>query len=89
MARLFNIYFTWDDALFSAIVSVRLNSLTPEYLLGNLDSEVLQKLPGICIVSEPSGELRFQNSPAHHSPELMNAVIQSLAAHLHESEALR
>jgi hypothetical protein len=82
MARIFNIYFTYEDELYSAIVSVRYNPFFTEYVLGNLDADLRILLPGNSVVSEPAGNLFFQNSTTHHSPQLMNAIIKSLAAHL-------
>jgi hypothetical protein len=83
MARIFNIYFTYDDVLHSAIVSVRTTPFFTEYNLGNLDADLTLLLPGNKVISQAPGQLFFQNISAHHSTELMNEIIRSIAKHLH------
>ena len=83
MVRIFNIYFTYEDELQSAIVSVRTMPFFTEYILGNLDYELIALLPGNKIVSQTPGDLFFQNIQPEHSSVLMNAIIKSIAAHLH------
>lgn len=81
MARIFNIYFTHDDVLHSAIVSVRNTPLLTEYILGNLDEELRKTLPSN-VVTATDIELRCQNGTESHPHSLMNAITKSLAAHL-------
>ena len=83
MARIFNIYFTYDDVLHSAIVSVRTTPFFTEYSIGNLDAELVLLLPGSKVISQMTGELFFQNVSSHHSVDLMNKIIQSINEHLH------
>lgn len=89
MARLFNIYFTHDDVLHSAIVSVRSTTVPTEYILGNLDAGLHRLLPGNSIVSDVPGGLRFQNTAVRHSGPLMTSILKSLAEHLRADEPLR
>ena len=83
MARIFNIYFTYDDVLHSAIVSVRTTPFFTEYTLGNLDVDLALLLPGNKLYSQTPGQLFFQNVSSNHSTVLMNAIIKSIAHHLH------
>ena len=83
MARIFNIYFNYDDVLHSAIVSVRTTPFFTEYSLGNLDADLAYLLPGNKVLSQTTGQLFFQNISSHHSVELMNEIIKSILKHLH------
>lgn len=89
MARLFNIYFTHDDVLHSAIVSVRSTTVSTEYILGNLDAGLHRLLPGNSIVNDVPEGLRFQNTAVRQSLPLITAILKSLADHLHADETLR
>lgn len=82
MARIFNIYFTYEDVLHNAIVSVRTTPFFTEYILGNLDNNLLLLLPGSKIISQTSGHLFFQHVSPHHSNLLMNQIIKSIKQHL-------
>lgn len=83
MARIFSIYFTYDDSLRSAIVSVRQLPEQTEFVLGNLDEEIYKLLPGNTLVLSPAGSLFFKDQPVVNEPaELINTVIESLAQHL-------
>lgn len=83
MARIFNIYFTYDDILHSAIVSVRNTPFFTEYILGNLDEELQSLLPDNRVFSQTPGQLFFQNMTAEHSVQLMNEIIKTITRHLH------
>ena len=87
MARIFNIYFTYEDELRSAIVSMRSNPFFTEYILGNVDPDLCSLLPSHCTITGYSGQLFFQNPSVHNSPELMNSIIKSLRNHLQATEA--
>jgi hypothetical protein len=82
MARIFNIYFTYEEILHNAIVSVRTTPFFTEYTLGNLDEEIIRLLPGNKIIAKTRGELFFQHIAPHHSPLLMDAIIRSIQQHL-------
>ena len=82
MARIFNIYFTYDDMLHSAIVSVRNTSFFTEYILGNLDEELRSLLPDTKIFSQAPGHLFFQNMTVEHSAQLMDEIIKTIVRHL-------
>lgn len=88
MARIFNIYFTFDDTLHSAIVSVHTTPSATEYILGNLDTDIRLKLPSTVIVAASPGGLSFRNCTAQSPKNLMNAIIKGLLKHLHESTPL-
>jgi hypothetical protein len=83
MARIFNIYFTYDDVLYSAIVSVRTTPFFTEYNIGNLDSELSLLLPDNKVMSQAEGQLFFQDISPQHSVALMNEIIKSILKHLH------
>lgn len=82
MARIFNIYFTYEDVLHNAIVSVRTTPFFTEYILGNMDADLILMLPGNKIISQTTGHLFFQNISSHHSAALMNEIIRSIKQHL-------
>ena len=88
MARLFSIYFTYNDVLHNTMVSVRNTPFSPEYILGNLDTALRSLLPGNSILRNASGSLYFQNSAAQHSPVLMNSILKGLTKHLQTNEAM-
>jgi len=83
MARIFNIYFTYDDVTHSAVVSVRTTPFFTEYLLGNLDTDLYLLLPSNKIISNAPGHLFFQNTTQVHSQSLMDVIIKSIAKQLH------
>ena len=83
MARIFNIYFTYDDISHSAVVSVRSTPFFTEYIIGNLDVDLGMLLPSNKIISQTPGNLFFQNVTAIHSLDLMDVIIKSIAKHLH------
>ncbi|HEX8316389.1 MAG TPA: hypothetical protein VF609_15405 [Flavisolibacter sp.] len=83
MARIFNIYFTYEDVLHNAVVSVRTTPFFTEFILGNLDTDLILLLPGNKIISQSPGHLFFQHTSPHHSDLLMNEIIKSIKQHLH------
>ena len=83
MARIFNIYFSYDDVTHNAVVSVRTTPFFTEYVLGNLDTDLTMLLPSNKIISQVPGQLFFQNITPLHSIDLMNVIIKSIAKHLH------
>ena len=83
MARIFNIYFIYDDIQHNAIVSVRTTPFFTEYVLGNLDADLSQLLPGNKIISTTPRYLFFQHASAQHSEDLMKVIIKSITRHLH------
>ncbi|HEX2609143.1 MAG TPA: hypothetical protein VHK91_17300 [Flavisolibacter sp.] len=82
MARIFNIYFNYDNADFHAVVSVRTTSFFTEYTLNNLDDRLLEQLPGTKILSTGAGEFNFQHVSPVHNNALMKEVIRAVAEHL-------
>jgi hypothetical protein len=83
MARIFNIYFTYDDILHSAIVSVHINPAYTEYILGNLDAELKILLPGNKIIAPTGAHLFFPGILPGHSLVLMKSILKSLGKQLH------
>jgi len=83
MARIFNIYFTYNEVLHNAIVSVRTTPFFTEFTLGNLDEDLAMLLPGNKVISQAPGELFFQHISPDHSAALMNEIIKSITRHLH------
>ena len=86
MARIFNIYFTYDGRTYSAVVSVRTTPFFTEYNLNNFSEELTELLPGNKIISRGAGHYVFQNAGNEHSPLLMEAIIRAVSEHLHTSE---
>lgn len=82
MARIFNIYFSHEETLYSAIVSVHTTPFSTEYVLGNLDAELRRLLPGTKIIAQPQGHLSFQDDGPQKAGTLTNAILDSLAKHL-------
>lgn len=87
MARIFNIYFSFDGLVYNAVVSVRSTPFFTEYTLNNFNEELLQHLPGDKILSRAPGHLVFQNASAEDSIPLMNAIIKAISEHLHATKA--
>jgi hypothetical protein len=87
MARIFNIYFSYNGTMHNAIVSVRTASLFTEYILTHLDENLLQLLPGNKILYTPDDGLFFQSAGPGNSAELMKEVIRAVGEHLHAMEA--
>jgi hypothetical protein len=86
MARIFNIYFTYNHTSYSAMVTVRTTPFFTEYALANLDPAILELLPGNKIVSTGCGPLRFQYATAQYPASLMNAITSAVSEHLHLSK---
>jgi hypothetical protein len=87
MARIFNIYFTYENVLHNAIVSVRPTPLQTEFTLNNFDEELLGLLPGNKILCKTPDEYFFQDASPTNSSDLMNAIIKAVVEHLHATEA--
>lgn len=81
MARIFNIYFTYQDITYSAIVSVRQTAFFTEYTLKNLDDSLSEQLPGDKIISRAKEDFIFQNAPLT-STDLMKEIIRAVSSHL-------
>ena len=87
MARIFNIYFLFNDTMHSAVVSVRTTPFFTEYTLNSCNEDLLQLLPGNKIVSKSNGQFIFQNTTPENSIVLMNAIIKAIAEHMHTTKA--
>ena len=87
MARIFNIYFSYNGMMHNAIVSVRTTPFFTEYSLKNFNEELLILLPGNIILSQGPDHFIFQNATSEHSPALMKAIIQAVKEHLHIKQA--
>jgi hypothetical protein len=86
MARIFNIYFTYNDQMYNAIVSVRTTPFFTEYTL-NFDEELMQLLPGNKIISTSSDHFIFQHASSQESNPLMKEIIRAVAQHSQTLEA--
>jgi hypothetical protein len=82
MARIFNIYFTYDSASYNAIVSVRTTPFFTEYTLLNFNEELKILLPGNKIISSTPEQFIFQNATSDHSITLMKEIIRAVREHL-------
>ena len=87
MARIFNIYFNYDDLMHNAVVSVRTTPFFTEYTLNNFNEELLELLPSNKILSRGPDNFVFQNASSENSNELMSAIIRAVAEHLQATEA--
>lgn len=86
MARIFNIYFTYEGKDYTAVVSVRTTAFFTEYALNNLNDSVLELLPGNKIVSRDGRQFSFLNAAADNPEALMEAIIRAVTEHLHTTE---
>lgn len=82
MARLFTINFTYNDAPYTTMVTVRTTPFYMEYTLTNLEAELLLLLPGNKIISPSPKNFLFPNASSQHSTELMNSIIKEVALHM-------
>jgi hypothetical protein len=87
MARIFNIYFTYNDMMHSAIVSVRSTPFFTEFTLNNFNEDLLELLPGNKILSKAPDHFIFQNVSSANSSILMDEIIRAVSEHLHATEA--
>jgi hypothetical protein len=87
MARIFNIYFHFNDSMHNAVVSVRSTPFFIEYTLNNFNEDLLRLLPGNKIISRGPQDFIFQDVSSDNSPELMDAIIRAVAEHLHATKA--
>ena len=84
MARIFNIYFSYDDLMYNAVVSVRTTPFFTEYSLINFHEDLLKLLPGNKIISRNNGEYVFPGTVTENP--LMAAIIKAVAEHMHTTE---
>jgi hypothetical protein len=82
MARIFNIYFLFDDIMHSAVVSVRTTPFYTEFTLKNFNDELIHLLPGTKILSQSPGHFVFENASSDNSEALMNVIIKAVAEHM-------
>jgi hypothetical protein len=82
MARIFSINFTYQGITYTTMVSVRTTPFYREYTLGNLESYILEQLPGNKIISLSVKQFLFPDAGPTHSKELMNAIINAVTTHL-------
>lgn len=87
MARIFNIYFSFEGLMYNAVVSVRSTAFFTEYTLNNFNEDLLQLLPGNKILSHNPGHFVFQNVSPENSTDLMNAIIKAVSEHMHATKA--
>ena len=83
MARIFNIYFPFEEQMHNAVVSVRSTPFHTEYTLLNLNEDLLFLLPGNKILSRSSDHYVFQDASAANNTQLMDAIIRAVAEHLY------
>ena len=85
MARIFNIYFTYNDTQHNAMVSVRKTPFFTEFTL-NSDEELMQELPGNKIISTSSNQFIFQHASSQQVTPLMEEIIRAVSQHLQTSK---
>ncbi len=81
MARIFNIYFPFQDVVRNAIVTERSAPFYIEYHL-TLEPDLLLQLPGNKIIVTTPGYFSFPQVPAHENNVLMKEIIKAIASHL-------
>ncbi|WP_121356515.1 hypothetical protein [Flavisolibacter nicotianae] len=82
MARIFTISFTYDDALYTTMVTVRTTPLYIEYLLTTLEFDLRLLLPGNRIISPSPGNYIFPDATSDNSALLMKTIIEAVATHM-------
>lgn len=82
MARIFNIYFIYNDTMHSAIVSMRNTPCYAEYTLNDFDEDLLRELPSNRIISPCPKHFLFANATPENSIVLMNEIIKAVKEHL-------
>lgn len=82
MARIFNIYFNYNNRSYNAVVSVKTTPFLTEYILSNFDEDLLELLPSNKILSTGADHFVFQNATQNYSMELMKEIIRAVAEHL-------
>lgn len=87
MARIFNIYFSYNGTMHNAIVSVRTAAFFTEYILTHFDEDLLLLLPGNKILYTAADGLFFQSAGPGNSDVLMKEIIRAVGEHLHATEA--
>jgi hypothetical protein len=85
MARVFNIYFSYKNAMHNAIVTVRTTPFFTEYTL-NFDEEILELLPGNKIISTSSNHYIFQHASSNECSPLMQEILTAVSQHTHIPE---
>ncbi len=86
MARIFNIYFTYNNRLRSAMVSVRTTPFFTEYTL-RFDEDLMQLLPGNKIISTSAEHFIFQHTSSQDATPLMQEIIKAVSQHTQTTEA--
>jgi len=86
MARIFSIYFSYNDTMHNAMVSVRTTPFFTEYTL-NFDNALMGQLPGNKIISTDTGQFIFQHTAAQDATPLMKEIIRAVSEHLQATEA--
>jgi len=86
MARIFNIYFSYNGMLQNAMVSVRTTPFYTEYTLNSFNEELLPLLPGNKIISQAPDHFIFPNASGQYSNTLMDAIIRAVSEHLHATQ---
>jgi len=86
MARIFNIYFNYNNATYNAMVSVRTTPFFTEYTL-DFDEELMQLLPGNKIISTSPDHFIFQHASSQECNPLMKEIIRAVSQQAQTTEA--
>lgn len=84
MARIFTIYFTYEDLVHHAVVSVRSTPFYTEYTLSNFDEDLLLLLPSNKILSQAPGHFIFHQAGNQNTTALMDTIIKAVSEHIEE-----
>jgi hypothetical protein len=82
MARIFNIYFTYQEVMHTAVISVRETGFFTEYTLMNFEEALLDQLPGTKIIKRSSSPFIFLNANPAHSSDLIDTILKAVAEHV-------
>ena len=86
MARIFNIYFTYEQVQYNAIVSVRTTPFFTEFTLNNFDERLFSELPGNKILSTNPGHYVFQSLESVTPTPLMAVIMQAVSDRNHTAK---
>lgn len=86
MARVFSIYFSYNGALHSGMVTVRNTPFFREYTL-RADDEIMNLLPGDKLISTSPKHLIFQHASTTERHPLTEAILRAVSEYLLAAES--
>ena len=83
MARIFSIYFNYEDAVHHAMIAVRETPFHKEYKISLQDEDLTKLLLSDKIISTAPGVFLFSNVSTPEYNQLMKQVLSAVAEHIH------